>query len=152
MASLMFPYEDPACHCHCSHAFVGWNKYQCAWGCDGAVSVSGKGVYNPHGTCGGAMGGLQGVILWDPVAVDPDAGRLGLGGLGEDWAGMPNSSPNLSDSLSDSEIGRSFCDAWLVVASFTGNRVSLNCTSQEISMQWWVHPRTGILWIQVHIQ
>ena len=60
--------------------------------------MSGKGVYNPHGTCGGAMGGLQGVILWDPVAVDPDAGRLGLGGLVGGWVRLTRSSPNESDS------------------------------------------------------
>ena len=61
----------------------------------------------------------------------------GLGGLGEDWAGMTSSSPELSDSLSDSEIGRSFVDAQLVAASFAGNRVSSNFTSWKISMQWW---------------
>ena len=42
---------------------------------------------------------------------DPDADWPGLGGLGEEWAGMTNSSPDVSDSLSDSEIGRSFVDA-----------------------------------------
>ena len=47
---------------------------------------------------------------------------------------MTSSSPDVSDSLSDSEIGGSFTDARFVVASFTGNRVSLNFTSQEISM------------------
>ena len=35
----------------------------------------------------------------------------GLGGRGGGWAGVTNSSPDLSDSLSDSEIGRSFNDA-----------------------------------------
>ena len=63
--------------------------------------------------------------------------RPGLGGLGEGWAGMTNSSPKVSHSLSDSEIGRSFVDVWLVVASFAGNRVSSNFTSWEISMWWW---------------
>ena len=47
---------------------------------------------------------------------------------------MTSSSPKLSDSLSDSEIGRSFCDAWLFVALCAGNRVSLNFTSQEITL------------------
>ena len=50
---------------------------------------------------------------------------------------MTNSSPNSSDSLSDSEIGGSFDDARFLFASFAGNRVSLNFTSREISMRWW---------------
>ena len=61
----------------------------------------------------------------------------GLGGLEEDWAGMTRSSPDVSDSLSDSEIGKSFCNARFLFTSFTGNRVSLNFTSGEISMHWW---------------
>ena len=81
------------------------------------------------------MGGFGWVCFWDLVGLNAD--RPGLGGLGEGWAGMTNSSPNVSDSLSDSEIGRSFCDAQLVVASCTGNRVSSNFTSQEILMWWW---------------
>ena len=66
-----------------------------------------------------------------------DADWPGLGGHGEGWAGMTNPSPKVSDSLSDSEIGGSFIDAWLIVASFAGNRVSLNFTSQEILMRRW---------------
>ena len=65
---------------------------------------------------------------------DPDADWPGLGGRGVEWAGMTKSSPKLSDSLSDSEIGGSFSDAWLVVTSFGGNRVSSNFTSREILM------------------
>ena len=61
----------------------------------------------------------------------------GLSGRGGGWAGMTNSSPDWSESLSDSEIGRSFFDAWFFFASFAGNRVSLNFTSREISMHWW---------------
>ena len=61
----------------------------------------------------------------------------GLGGLGGSWAGMTNSSPNWSESLSDSEIGGSFLDARFFFISLTGNRVSLNFTSREISMCWW---------------
>ena len=91
-------------------------------------------------------------LIWKVVyPVKPLVGQwVGLGGcafeillvsmqigLGEDWAGMTNSSPELSDSLSDSEIGGSYSDAQLVVASFAGNRVSSNFTSWEISMQWW---------------
>ena len=61
----------------------------------------------------------------------------GLGGHGGGWAGVTNSSPNSSDSLSDSEIGGSFHDAQFLFTSIAGNRVSLNFTSQEISMHWW---------------
>ena len=66
-----------------------------------------------------------------------DADWPGLGGCGGGWAGVTNSSPDLSDSLSDSEIGRSFMDARFFFASCAGNRVSLNFTSWEISMHWW---------------
>ena len=78
------------------------------------------------------MGGFGWVIA--NGFCDPDADWPGLGCLGVEWAGMTSSIPELSDSLSDSEIGRLFEDAWLLVASFAGNRVSLNFTSQEISM------------------
>ena len=60
----------------------------------------------------------------------------GLGGYGGRWAGMTNSSPDWSDSLSDSEIGGSFDDARFFFASFAGTRVSWNFTSWEISMRW----------------
>ena len=50
---------------------------------------------------------------------------------------MTISSPDVSDLLSDSEIGGSFVDAQFLIASFAGNRVSLNFTSWEISMCWW---------------
>ena len=50
---------------------------------------------------------------------------------------MTISTPGCSDSLSDVEIGRSFDDVWLVVASFAGNRVSSNFTSQEILNRQW---------------
>ena len=55
------------------------------------------------------MGGF-GWVLADGFC-DPDADWPGFGGRGEEWAGMTSSSPDLSDSLSDSEIGRSFTDA-----------------------------------------
>ena len=79
------------------------------------------------------MGGFG----WERTAGfgDPNPDWPGLGGLGEGWAGVTSSSPNWSESLSDSEIGRSFKDAWLFVASFTGNRVSSNFTSGEISIR-----------------
>ena len=78
------------------------------------------------------MGGFRWVFA--DGFCDPDADWPGLGGRGEEWAGMTSSSPDASDSLSDSEIGRSFVDACLFVASFAGTRVSLNFTSREISM------------------
>ena len=80
------------------------------------------------------MGGFGWVIT--NGFCDPGADWPGVGSHGEGWAGMTSSSPELSDSLSDSEIGRSFVDAWLLLL-FTGNRVSLNFTSREISMRWW---------------
>ena len=96
------------------------------------------------------MGGFRWVIT--DGFCDPDADWPGMGGLGEEWAGMTSSSPNLSESLSDSEIGRSFIDAWLFVASFTGNRVSLNFTSRELQCDGGLRPRTGIPWIPVRNQ
>ena len=70
------------------------------------------------------------------VCILGDADWPGLGGRGGGWAGVTNSSPDSSDSLSDSEIDGSFMDARFFFASFAGNRVSLNFTSQEISMRW----------------
>ena len=81
------------------------------------------------------MGGFRWVLA--AGFCDPDADWLGLGGLGEEWAGVTISSPDWSESLSDSEIGRSFKDAWLLVASFAGNQVLSNFTSWEILIQWW---------------
>ena len=66
--------------------------------------MSGKGALKPLGAWGGAMGGLGGLALWDLGAVDPNAGRPGLGGLLGGWARLTKSSPNESDSLSDSGI------------------------------------------------
>ena len=60
-----------------------------------------------------------------------------MGGLGEGWCGMTNSTPKLSDSLSDREIGGTFDDVRFFDASFAGNRVSSNFTSQEISNCQW---------------
>ena len=66
--------------------------------------MSGKGALDPCGAQGGARGGLRGLTLWDGCAVCPDAGRPGLGGLVGGWARLTKSSPNESDSLSDSGI------------------------------------------------
>ena len=81
------------------------------------------------------MGGFGWVIA--AGFCNPDADWPGLGGHGEEWAGMTSSSPDWAESLSDSEIGRSFEGAWLFVAAFGGTQVSSNFTSQEILMQWW---------------
>ena len=75
----------------------------------------------------------------------------GLGGLGESGAGMTSSSPDVSDSLSDSEIGRSFVDAQFVLPSFAGNRVALNFNG-KFQCIGGLCPRTGILWILARIQ
>ena len=75
------------------------------------------------------MGGFRWVCFFS------DADWPGLGGGGGGWAGVTSSSPDVSDSLSDSEIGGSFTDPWFFFASPVGNRVSLNFTSQEISMR-----------------
>ena len=118
----MFPYEDPACGCLCSCAFVGWNEYRGTGGCNSAVSVSGKGVLEPLGAHGGEMGGFKGPALWGHV--DPDAGWPGLGGLVGAWARLTRSSPDESDSLSDSGIWQSLNGArtnCVSFDSFTGN-------------------------------
>ena len=70
----------------------------------------------------------------------------GLGGLGGGWAGMTNSSPDWSESLSDSVIGGSFTDARFLFVSFAGNRVSHHGKFQCVGG---LHPRTGIPWNQV---
>ena len=77
------------------------------------------------------MGGFRWVCCFG------NANWPGLGGRGGGWAGMTNSSPDWSESLSDSEIGESFVDTRFFFASCAGNRVSLNFTSREISMRWW---------------
>ena len=66
--------------------------------------MSGKGVLEPHEARGGERGGLGGLALWDNVTGCPNAGRPGLGGLVGGWARLTRSSPNESDSLSDSGI------------------------------------------------
>ena len=91
------------------HSFVGCREY-CGVG---SSSLAGgwpglEGCARGGTTCG-AMGEFRWVYFWDPDGLDAD--WPGLGGLGHDWAGMTSSSPDVSDSLSDSEIGGSFSDA-----------------------------------------
>ena len=94
--------------------------------------MSGRGVLDALGAQGGAMGGLRGLALWEPRGVDPDADRPGLGGLVGGWARLTRSSPDESESLSDSEIWWLLNDArtdCVSFNSFTGKRVSSNFTS-----------------------
>ena len=122
--SFIFPCEGPGCDCLCSCAFVGRNEYRGVGGCNGAVSMSGIGVLELLGTQGGAIGGLRCLVLWDLFNVDPDAGRPGLGGLVGGWARLAKSSPDESDSLSDSGIWRSLIHArtnFVAFDSFAGN-------------------------------
>ena len=77
--------------------------------------MSGKGVLDPHGTWGGAMDGLGGLTLQDGIAQSPDADCPGLGGLVGGWARLTRSSPDESDSLSDSGIW------WLLNGTRIGN-------------------------------
>ena len=86
------------------------------------------------------MGGFGWVIA--AGFCDPDADWPGLGGRGEGWVGVTSSNPDWSDLLSDSEIGRSFTDAWLLVASFAGNQVSSNFTPREILIHQWAVSQT----------
>ena len=89
--------------------------------------MSGQGALEPLSAWGGEMGGLRGLTLWHLCGVDPDAGRP-VGG----WARLTKSSPDESDSLSDSGIW------WLLNGtrtghanfnSFAGKQVSSNFTS-----------------------
>ena len=66
--------------------------------------MSGKGAFKPLGALG--MGGLRGIVLWDP---GPNAVWRGVGGLVGGWARLTKSSPDESDSLSDSGDWQSPC-------------------------------------------
>ena len=92
------------------------------------------------------MGGFRWVCF-----CDLDADRPGLGGLEGGWAGMTSSSPELSDSLSDSEIGWSLNGArfnFFNFTSFAGNRVSLN--HRKFRSVGELCPKTGIPWTCVY--
>ena len=84
--------------------------------------MSGKGALEPRGALGKVgLGGL-----------DPDADWPGIGGPVGGWARLTGSSPDESNSLSDSGIWWSFDDARIDCVnfnSFAGNRVSSNFTS-----------------------
>ena len=81
------------------HSFVGWREYRGMGGSDRAGNWPDPDGCELGGTAGGATVGFSWVGIWDLVGLDAD--WPGLGGLGEDWAGMTSSSPELSDSLSD---------------------------------------------------
>ena len=126
----MFPLDDPACCCRCSHTFVGRNEYRGEGGCNGAVSISGKGVLEPCGALGN--GGLRGLVLWE---LGPSADWPGLGAIVGGWARLTMSSLDELDLLSDSGIWQSLNGARIDCInfdSFTGNQDSLNFTSWEI--------------------
>ena len=92
--------------------------------------MAGKGTFEPCRALG--RGGLGGVALG---AVWP-----GIGGPLGDWSRLTRSSPDESDSLSDSGIWWSLDGARIGCAnfdSFAGKRVSSNFTSQEILKCWW---------------
>ena len=67
--------------------------------------------------------------------------QFGLGcGLVGGWARLTRSSPDESDSLSDSGIWQSLDGAGIDCVnfdSFAGKQVSSNFTSREISKHWW---------------
>ena len=67
--------------------------------------------------------------------------QFGLGcGLVGGWARLTKSSPDESDSLSDSGNWQSLNGARIDCVnfnSFAGNQVSSNLTSREISKHWW---------------
>ena len=60
----------------------------------------GKGAFKPLS----AHGGVRGCAPWDGNAGCPNANWPGLSGLVGGWARLTKSSPNESDSLSDSRI------------------------------------------------
>ena len=74
------------------HSLVGRKEYR-GVGCTGPAG----GGPDPEGcepdsTAGGAMGGFR--WFFANGFCDPDADWPGLGGLGEEWAGMTSSSPD----------------------------------------------------------
>ena len=96
--------------------------------------MPGRGLIVPCGAGGGARGWLGGIGGWDI-----DADWLGLCGLVGGWARLTQSSPDESDSLSNSGIwwllngARVGCANFI---SFSGKQVSLNFTSWEILKCW----------------
>ena len=81
--------------------------------------MSGNGAFEPLGALG--KGGLGGVALWE---LDPNAVWPGNNGLVGGWARVTGSSPDESDSLSDSGIWQLLNGArinFVDFDSFTGN-------------------------------
>ena len=121
--------------------FVWMKRTSRCWGSSGAVSASGNADVL-HGTGGGATGGaLQGDIA-GPLGAGTAvvAGWPGLGGLVGGWTNLTRSSPDESDSLSDSWNWWSFSDVisgCAKIVSFAGNWISLNFTLWEISKCQW---------------
>ena len=97
--------------------------------------MSGRGALEPCGALG--RGGLGGPCAQEP---GPSADRPGVGGLVGGWARLTRSSPDESDSLSDSGIWQLLNGAGINCVdfdSFAGNQVSSNFTSREILKHWW---------------
>ena len=89
--------------------------------------MSGKGALDPRGTLG--KDGDEGPALG---GVCPDAVWPGLSGVLGGWARLTKSSPDESDSLSDSGILRSLDGTRIdcvIFDSFAGKQVSSNFTS-----------------------
>ena len=128
---LILSKDVPTCGSLAKHCFVGQSEYWGVGGCSGAVSTYGS-ANVLHGTGGGAAGGN--------IAGQLSADWPGLGGLVGGWASLTKSSPNESDSLSNSGSWWSLKDArsdCVSIISITGNQVSLNFTSWEILKHWW---------------
>ena len=93
------------------------------------------------------MGGFG----WErtPGFGDPDADWPGLGGLGEGWVGVTSSNPDWSESLSDSEIGRSLKMPGIL--SLLSQGIEFHRISHHGKFRYvgGLHPRTGIPWIPV---
>ena len=135
---LILSPEDGSWQANCS--LVGQREYHGLGGLDTAGTWPDLEGYAPVGIHGGTMGEFGWVCIWGFCAVCINADRAGLGDLVGGWAGLTSSSPDVSDSLSDSEIGGLLNGTrfhFVNITSFAGNRDSSNFTSQEILKRWW---------------
>ena len=105
LINMLLILSPEGCGSWVSHSFVGHKEYHGLGGSGIAGSWPDLEGCAPVGTCGGAMGGFGRACVWGFCAVWLGADWPGLGGLVGGWARMTRSSPELSDSLSDVEIG-----------------------------------------------